>query len=84
MLDKTLSRAVEQAAAFFNRICGPAADEFGLLLRDEVHLYRMKNLVRLAEKAERFLEKKRLTGSVQAHPRLVAAIVADGSWIEDD
>ena len=42
--------AVDGAGAFFGRICLPAAEEFGLLLRDKVSAWRARNIVRIAEK----------------------------------
>ena len=75
--------AVDGASAFLSRICLPAAEEFGLLLRDKVSAWRMKNAVNIALRAERMLGKCERTERLQAHPRLVSNIVHHGSWTDD-
>ena len=75
--------AVEGAAAFLSRICLPAAEEFGLLLRDRVTNWRTKNRVMVLQKAEKMLESHPEADQKHAHPRLIAAILEQGSWIDD-
>jgi hypothetical protein len=75
---------VEGAAAFLGRICLPAAEEFGLLLRDKVSHWRIQNLVKIAEKAERKLKAEPNAESRHAHPRLVSLTLEQGSWAESD
>lgn len=75
--------AVDGAGAFLSKICLPAAEEFGLLLRDKVSGWRAKNAVNISLQAEKILlgmNKK----DVHAHPRLVMKILSEGSWSEDD
>jgi hypothetical protein len=82
---KRLTEAtVDGAAAFLGRICLPAAEEFGLLLRDRVHAWRAANLARIAAKAEHKLSVTNPGTAKHAHPRLVASIVEQGSWTESD
>lgn len=45
--------AVDGAGAFLSRICLPAAEEFGLMLRDKVSSWRAKNAVAIIQKAEK-------------------------------
>jgi hypothetical protein len=79
----TVTKAVvDGASAFLSRICLPAAEEFGLLLRDIVSHWRAKNAVSIVQKAERKLIKSNLDSEVYAHPRLVASIIENGSWID--
>lgn len=40
------------AGAFLSRICLPAAEEFGLLLRDKVSAWRAKNALAITVQAE--------------------------------
>ncbi|MHB8050493.1 MAG: Abi-alpha family protein [Coriobacteriia bacterium] len=75
--------AVDGAAAFLGRICLPAAEEFGLMLRDRVHLWRVVNITALTSKAASKLHQQGLTGNLQAHPRLIGRIVEHGSWVDD-
>jgi hypothetical protein len=72
--------AVSGASAFLGRICLPAAEEFGLLLRDKVRAWRARNLARILQRAE-----EKLAGAHgQAHPRVVAQVLESGSWTDAD
>jgi hypothetical protein len=81
--NKLVSASVDGAAAFLSRVCLPAAEEFGLLLRDRVHRWRTQNQVVLVNMAERKLAASGATEGVHAPPRLVARIMDEGSWIPD-
>ena len=71
------------ASAFLSRICLPAAEEFGLLLRDRVSHWRASQAAKIAERAEAKLAKFS-RGAVHAHPRLVFEVIETGSWSDDD
>ncbi len=71
---------IDGASAFLGRICLPAAQEFGLLLRDRVSNWRELNKVKILQKAEEKLNIQSSTEGKHAHPRLIAAILNDGSW----
>jgi hypothetical protein len=75
---------VEGASAFLSRICLPAAEEFGLLLKDRVHYWRENNKVNMLQKAEEKLNRFSSGKDKHAHPRLVAEILNKGSWEADD
>lgn len=83
-ISKLTSASVDSAAAFLSRICLPAAEEFGLLLRDRVSSWRASNFASIAQKAERKLKASHAPSNAHAHPRLVFKILDEGSWIEDD
>src|SRR5436190_421992 len=53
-INTVVKGTVEGAAAFLGRICLPAAEEFGLFLRDKVSNWRTKNLVKMTENAKKF------------------------------
>jgi hypothetical protein len=74
--------AVDGATAFLSRICLPAADELGLLLRDKVSAWRADNAARIAQKAEQKYNELPNAERRHAHPRLIAQIIEQGSWIE--
>ena len=76
--------SVEGAAAFLSRICLPAAEEFGLLLKDKVSFWRSQNLVRMTEKAEKKLELEGGYEGKHMSPRLLSLIVEHSSWIDID
>lgn len=76
--------AIEGAGAFLSRICLPAAEEFGFLLRDRVSSWRQAQAIRLILKAERNNKLRPNSEKLHAHPRLVNQIIEHGSWIDDD
>lgn len=75
--------AIEGASAFLGRICLPAAEEYGLLLRDKISFWRRENFLRISEKAENLLNKFPDYEKKHAHPRLVSSILEHGSWSDD-
>lgn len=76
--------AVDGATAFFGRICLPAAEEFGLLLRDRVAHWRTLNLINIAQKTEAILDKQGDKENCHVHPRVIAGILDHGSWHDSD
>lgn len=75
--------SLSAAGAFLGRICLPAAEEFGLLLRDKVGAWRAANAIRIAEKAQRKVESRESLDT-HASPRLVMKVLEEGSWASDD
>ena len=80
---KVTESAIGGAEAFLGRICLPAAEEFGLLVRDRVSHWRACNAAAIAEKAQAKLEGRDTPG-LHAHPRLVSEVIGKGSWTDDD
>lgn len=76
--------SVKSGFGFLRLICRPAAEEYGLLLQDNVKMWRVTNAARLATKAEAKFKKMGYSSSLRANPRLVSKILEEGSWIEDD
>lgn len=75
--------ATDGAGAFLSRICLPAAEEFGLLLRDKVAHLRAENTRKILEKSQVLYEKQHGQSGAKIHPRLLSSILNEGSW-EDD
>ena len=75
---------IDAAGAFLGRICLPAAEEFGLMLRDRVSAWRAQNAAAIANKAERISTAKGTPVEYHALPRLVGSILAQGSWTDSD
>jgi len=75
---------VDGATAFLSRICLPAAEEYGLLLKDKVHIWRTVNAVKTLKKAEKKLKKYTKLEKYSAQSRLVSSILEQSSWINDD
>jgi Protein of unknown function (DUF2806). len=78
--DKTF----ETAQAFLYALCRPAAEEAGLLFRDQIRFWRAKNLARIAEKAQAFTTVTPEGLQLQAPPRVVHEIIEHGSWCEQE
>lgn len=75
---------INSASAFLSRICLPASEEFGLMLRDNVSAWRANNLVAIARKSKEKYESNDPKNHGTAHPRIVHAILENGSWTDDD
>ena len=75
---------VEGVSAFLSRICLPAAEEFGLLLRDNVSTWRANNAVKIAAKAQSMVEKRKNNNEINAHPKIIYSAIENGSWAEDE
>lgn len=76
--------AVDAASAVLSRICLPAAEELGLLFRDRVSHWRAMQAAKIIEKADKKLRSQPNFEQKHAHPRLVGAIVEQGSWADAD
>lgn len=72
------------ASSFLSKICMPAAEEFGLLLKDKVCAWRANNAIAIANKAKALLEPQVKNLAVHAPPRLVHATIEHGSWFDED
>ena len=77
-----MSSAVEAAKEFLSKLAGPAAEEIGLLLRDQGKLYSFKNRLRVLAKAEAMLAKAGLTPNAVPFRTLVPILEHASS--EDD
>jgi hypothetical protein len=83
-LNTVAKGAMAGAGAFLGRICLPAAEEFGLLLREKVAGWRTKNITQIANKAEEILSSASKEKDLHAHPRLVGKVMNEGSWADDE
>lgn len=83
-VDKATDAAIAGAGAFLSRICLPAAEELGLLVKDKISGWRQRNALRITHKAEQLTTQLHLPEDVHAHPRLVYMAVENGSWSDAD
>ena len=81
---RAVEASVKKSLEFLERICGPASDELGLLLKEKVHRWRSANTARILEKADAMVADRHPEGGVSAHPRLVALAMNHGSWCDTD
>ena len=75
---------VDGTGAFLGKICLPAAEEFGLLLRDKVKAWRNNNFIKIAEKTEEIIERTNHDEKPSVHPRILIKTYEEGSWTDDD
>ncbi|MEK6709022.1 MAG: hypothetical protein AABZ64_00430 [Nitrospinota bacterium] len=86
-----LGRAVERATdsvlsgaeAVLGRICLPAAEEVGLLLRDKVSAWRQKNMLSTIAKAQPLLQAA-ASEKRHAPPRLIMESLNHASWSDSE
>lgn len=83
-VEKVTDGVVDGAKAFLGRICLPAAEEMGLLLQDHVKSWRSRNMVSLAQKAEKMVQQHHGDAKVRVHPRIAHAVFEEASWIDDE
>ncbi len=69
------------AEALLGRICLPAAEEFGLLLRDKVSGWRQRNVLSTVAKAQSLLEAA-VSEKRHAPPRLIMESLNNASWAD--
>ena len=72
------------ASAFLSRVCLPAAEEFGLALRDRVSAWRAKNAVQMLSRANTIYLSNNPNPSDQLSPRLAHIAIEEASWIDDN
>jgi len=73
---------MEAAKDFLMKIAGPAAEEFGLLLRDKVWLWRFKNATSMLAKSQRMLKEAGIEPSSVPLKTLVPLF--EGASLEED
>lgn len=82
-VEKASERTVDGISSFFGAICMPAAEEFGLLLRDKVAAYRAKNLEAIAQKTREKIEHQKLRPTGDTNPLLIREVIDSASWSSD-
>jgi hypothetical protein len=58
---KALEKGIDAAKGFLNKLIGPAIEETGLLLKDQIALWRVKNQVKILYKTKAYCEKNNIT-----------------------
>lgn len=67
---------------FVERVCGPAADQLGLMLSDQMSYWRASNALRICQKfADRLKTAK---GKASVNPRVYLEAIEQGSRTNDD
>lgn len=82
-LSYSVGKAIDGVSSFLGKVCMPAAEEFGLLSRDQVHAWRLMNVVNIVENSKGILAFDPNTFELNVSPRIVWKIIENGSWTED-
>jgi hypothetical protein len=80
---ETLKIGVETGSEFLKAICLPAAQEFGLILKDKLRIWRLQNISPILQDAKAMLEKRGSLDNMKSHPRIAVKVIEEGSLIED-
>jgi hypothetical protein len=83
-INTVVKGTMEGIGAFLGKICLPAAEEFGLLLRDKVSYYRISNLAKVIDKTKKKIDLLGEDVSGEVNPKLLKEIVEESSWVQDD
>ena len=75
---------IDGAAAFLSRLCLPAAEEFGLALRDRISDWRARNAARMLSRANSIYLSNSPSQTDRLSPRLAHVAIEAASWIDDD
>src|ERR1043165_6931148 len=78
-LDTATKGIFDGAGAFLSKICLPAAEELGLLVRDRVSYWRALNLAKVLKKTEGKLRSE----YKEVSPKIILPII-EGASLEDD
>jgi hypothetical protein len=79
--------SVKGAGNFLSLICLPAAEEFGLLLKDKVSHWRAKNAVDIVNKTQKLIENNKQNSTSldsNLHPRVICSVIENASWSDND
>lgn len=77
------TKSIDGIGAVLARICLPAAEEFGLGLKDRVSQWRARNLEQTFAAAQAQIDQIPKTERIEVHPRLVNEIIEGASWTDD-
>lgn len=79
-----ISKSVDGISSFLSLVCEPALQEFGLMLSDNVRVWRLNNVIKILEKAKGKLNFEEDKIHIQANPKVALSILEEGSAIDDD
>jgi hypothetical protein len=74
----------QKAGSFISKIVGGASSQIGGMLEDSAKFYRLKNLLRIADKVEAIHAQRRIEGRIIPIPLRNAIPMLDSAALEDD
>lgn len=83
-MKNTVGKLIDGISSFFSLICMPAAEEFGLYLKDRVAIYRLTNINNVILKAQQKINQNTSIICNAVSPKLIKTIIDEASWAEDE
>jgi hypothetical protein len=83
-LKLTIEKGFEGASALLSRMCLPAAEELGLMLKDRVRYWRLKNIINIVNRVPGKIGVDNNTLQLTVHPRIMNEVMENGSWCDDE
>ncbi len=83
-IDKTVQKSLEGIGGFLQLTCKPALGELGLLVQDQVRHWRLKNVIKMLEKAKGKLDFNDEKLQLTSHPRIGLSIIENSSLIDNE
>lgn len=80
--DQALAKSIEEVAKFANKLIGPAFEETGLIIAEEIKYFRTRRRISLFQKTEKLLKERGIEPQ-QVGMKTLFHIVENGS-LEDD
>jgi len=77
-----IEHGMEAAKSLLQKLCGPAAEEFGAMLQDRTRVYRLKNQLRMLGKVQAMLQNAGTP--VHSVPLRTLLPLLEGAALEDD
>jgi len=78
----TLEKGIETVKAFLQKLISPPIEELGLLLGDNVRLWRFKNQIKILQKADEYFKSKNL--DPKQIPLKVLVPLLEAASLEED
>ena len=78
-----LEKGIDAAKGFLNKLIAPSVEEVGLLIADNVKLWRVKNQIKVLSKAQAYCEKNNIS-TKQISLKLLCPLLDYSSIEEDD
>lgn len=79
-----VKKSFEGIEGFLKLVCAPALEEVGLLLKDHVRHWRLKNILKILHKAKDKVEFVNGDLELKAHPRVALSIIENGSLNDNE
>jgi hypothetical protein len=81
---QTIGKMVDGVSSLLSTICKPAAEEFGLYLRDRIAIFRVTNLYNVISKVRKKLPDDLRKHNQNVSPKLIKGIIDESSWSDDE